>query len=306
MISETDRSVLPRLCVGTVQFGLDYGISNRSGRPDEAEISRILQYAAEAAVGYLDTAVEYGDAEELIGRCLPPGYLPRIVTKLPAIKEETISPRHKQLISDTISRSLDRLRTKRLHAILLHKVMDLAKAGSGYIVEALQNAQQNGQADLIGASVYDEKQIYLTRQHFEPKLIQLPFNVLDRRLAKSGVLADLKSAGVEIHARSIFLQGLLLIEPRQLPEFFAPLRRHLDSLRAGWAPRGLTPLSGSLAFVLEQPEIDVVVVGVNRTDELAEIVESIRRRSGRRSGFESDFAIDPMYLNPAQWPTSIN
>jgi aryl-alcohol dehydrogenase-like predicted oxidoreductase len=298
--------VIPRLCLGTVQFGLDYGISNRAGRPDEAEIADILQCAAQAGVGYLDTAAEYGDAEELIGRCLPAGYRPRIVTKLPAIREETVCPQHRRQISDAISRSLDRLRVERLHAILLHKVIDLAKPGSGYIAEALKEARENGRADLIGASVYDESQISLARRHFEPKLIQLPFNVLDRRLARSGVLADLKSAGVEIHARSVFLQGLLLIEPDQLPEFFAPLRRHLDTLRADWAPRGLTPLSGSLAFVLQRPDIDVVVVGVNRRGELAEIVESVRCISGARAGFESDFAIDPIYLNPAQWPASIN
>jgi aryl-alcohol dehydrogenase-like predicted oxidoreductase len=294
---------LTQLCLGTVQFGLDYGISNRSGRPDGVEISNILNYAAESGVGYLDTAADYGNSEELIGRHLPRGYLPRVVTKVPAIKDETITAIHRQMIADSISMSLERLRMDKLYAVLLHDASDIAKPGSGHIIEALQRAQERGEVSLLGVSIYDANQISMVQQQFNPQLIQLPFNVLDRRLAKSGVLAGLKSAGVEIHARSIFLQGLLLVEPKDLPEFFAPLRQHLESLRADWRIRGLTPLSGSLTSVLQQGEIDVAVVGVNRRSELVDIVESIHCVSDTPRGFGSDDAIDPIYLNPARWPS---
>ena len=294
---------LSRLCLGTVQFGLDYGVSNRSGKPEESEVASILSYAAESGVGYLDTASDYGNAEDLIGRYLPRGFSPRIVTKLPSIGNEVISPTQKQFVSDSISRSLERMRVDRLHAALLHNVMDLAKPGAEYLVEALLDAQGRGEVSLIGASVYDADQISLVQQHFRPQLIQLPFSALDRRLSKSGALKNLKSAGAEIHARSIFLQGLLLMDPQKLPDFFAPLRQHIDSVRLNWEKRGLTALSGALASVLAQKEIDVVVVGVNRKSEFVEIVDSIRGAFEGSTEFDSDFAINPIYLNPARWPS---
>ena len=107
----------------------------------------------------------------------------------------------------------------------------------------MHEARARGWTSRIGASVYNSDQLALVESRFQPQLVQLPLNVLDRRPIVSGMLARLKAAGVEIHARSVFLQGLLLMEPDELPEFFAPVRPIFVGLREKWQQRGLAPLA---------------------------------------------------------------
>src|SRR5499427_1929668 len=153
--------MLARLGLGTVQFGLDYGVSNRAGRPDESEVAAILARAIEAGIGYLDTAPAYGDAESLIGRLLPAGHGLRIVTKLPSIADATIEARHGALALESLARSLERLRVDSVHGVLVHQAGDLAKPGVEYVVDALREARARGWTDGIGASIYDADQLAL-------------------------------------------------------------------------------------------------------------------------------------------------
>src|SRR5262245_38068192 len=118
-----------RLCLGTAQFGMDYGISNVAGRPRESEVRSILEYAA-PTIGYVDTAPTYGDAETLIGKCLPRGHQLRVVTKLPPIAAERIEPTHARSAITAIERSLERLRIDCAYGLLLHHSGDMAKPGS--------------------------------------------------------------------------------------------------------------------------------------------------------------------------------
>ena len=113
-------------------------------------------------------------------------------------------------------------------------------------------------------SIYDIDQMELVESRFAPELVQRPFNVFDRRLSESGALARLKAAGIEVHARSAFLQGLLLMDPANLPEFFGPLREKIASLHHRWAKQGLRPVAGCLAFMFQHAELDAVVVGVRQ------------------------------------------
>src|SRR6516165_317097 len=131
------NSSLSRIGLGTVQFGTDYGISNRGGQPDEAEVAAILARAVETGIGYLDTASSYGDAETLIGRHLPRGHRLRIVTKLPPISGDTIAADHIRATLEAVGRSLDRLKIGQVHALLVHHAGDLQKPGWKHLVEAL-------------------------------------------------------------------------------------------------------------------------------------------------------------------------
>ena len=136
----------------------------------------------------------------------------------------------------------------------------------------------------------------------DTELIQMPFSVLDRRPVASGMLAQLKENGTEVHARSVFLQGLLLMEPSELGDFFAPLQPALAELHCNWARAGLTPLAGCVRAVLRQSGIDALIVGVNRRWELEDIVSAIE--DAGNSEFDDTFAadIDPVYLDPRRWP----
>jgi aryl-alcohol dehydrogenase-like predicted oxidoreductase len=291
-----------RLGLGTAQFGLDYGVSNTAGRPSEGEVAAILARAAEAAIGYLDTAPAYGEAEILVGRHLPQGHDLRIVTKLLPIAEPTIEARQEATILETLARSLEHLRVDRVYGLLIHHASDLAKPGAEHIVEALMQARSRGWTERIGASIYDAEQLALVESRFQPQLIQLPLSVLDRRLIQSGMLSRFKARGGQVHARSVFLQGALLMNPNELPQFFAPVREHIAGLQRRWGEAGLSALEGCLAFALHQPEIDAVIVGVNRLGEFDDIVAAINE--GRDLCLhEPTVSIDPIYLDPSRWPT---
>lgn len=291
---------LPHLGLGTVQFGLEYGVSNRQGRPAEREVAAILGRAAERGVSYIDTAPAYGDAEILIGRHLPRGHKMRVVTKTPALPDATIDARYEQRVLDTLAASLDRLKVDAVHALLVHQSGDLGKPGWQRLVGAMNEVKARGWAAHVGASIYDIDQMELVESRFAPELVQLPFNVFDRRLSESGALARLKAAGIEVHARSAFLQGLLLMDPANLPEFFGPLREKIASLHHRWAKQGLRPVAGCLAFMLQHAELDAVVVGVNKLAELDEIIAAVT--AVNHVEFDPLPSVDVLYLNPSRWP----
>ena len=184
---------------------------------------------------------------------------------------ETIDARHAAAACDGVAAALDRLKIDRLYGVLVHQVHDLAKPGWQHLVQALQECRARGWVTRIGASVYDEGELALVGGRFSPDLIQLPFNALDRRLCASGALDRIAAQGTEVHARSVFLQGLILMEPGEIPSHFAALRGQLTELHASWEARGLSPLAGCLRFVLQRRGISVAVVGVNQSSELEEI-----------------------------------
>ena len=282
---------------------MDYGVSNRDGRPSEAEIADILACAVEPGVGYLDTAPGYGEAEILIGRHLPPGHGLRVITKIPPIEGTTIEAGHRQHVLDVIACSLERLKLDRLHGVLLHRPTDLTRAGCEHVLDALTEARERGWVGRIGASVYDATQLALITDRFHPGLVQLPLSALDRRAMESGWLARLSAAGTEIHTRSVFLQGLLLLDVEDVPDFFAPIKGQLSSLRGRWKAMGVSPIAGCLAFVLQRPEVAAVIVGVNRRGELEEVAAALTQIADRMDEFDPVPAIDPIYLDPSRWPS---
>lgn len=299
-------TMLARLGLGTVQFGQDYGVSNRGGRPDEREVAAILARAVAAGVGYIDTAPGYGNAETLVGRNLGRGHDLRIITKTPALMDATINAHHKRYILDILAASLDRLKVDAVYGLLVHQSDDLSKPGWQYLVDALAEAKVRGWASRIGASIYNSDQLALVESRFRPEIIQLPLNVLDRRPIVSGMLVRLKSSGIEVHARSVFLQGLLLMKPDELPEFFAPVRQKIMGLRDLWGQGGLSALDGCLAFVLQRPEVDAVIVGVNCLKEFEQIELAAASSADVDGDIDTDQPIDPVYVDPSRWPAFVH
>ena len=293
---------MSRIGLGTAQFGSRYGISNRVGQPDEGEVAAILAQAIAAGIDLIDTAAAYGDAEKIIGRHLPRGRTLRIVSKVPPIDGAEAQASDARAWLEAVAVSLDRLRVGKLHAVLVHRAADFAKPGWQHLADALAQAKQRGLTAHIGVSVYDAEQLALIESRFAPEIVQLPLNALDRRLIDSGLLARLKTAGTEIHGRSIFLQGLLLMQPQDMPDYFAPVRGPIDGLQQSWRAQGLSALAGCLAFVLRQPEVDAAIVGVNSVAELDEIVAAVTEAEPSAVDAGALAQIDAAYLDPSRWP----
>jgi aryl-alcohol dehydrogenase-like predicted oxidoreductase len=287
-----------KIGLGTVQFGLDYGISNTSGKTTPDEVIRILETAERNGIRVIDTAALYGESERVLGQALPEKHSFDIITKSPRFTE-TINTERARILEQAFRQSLQNLHAVSVYGLLIHHADDLIGDGSNALMDRMHELKQNGLVKKIGVSVYTAKQIDRVLDKFTIDLIQLPVNVLDQRLLVSGHLARLKAAGIEVHARSAFLQGLLLMDPAALPPYFDSIKRHLTDYHRTLQLRGLTPVQSALGFVTGLNEVDKVICGVNNQMQLDEICTN-------QSPLDTDifrrFALsDEVIVNPSLW-----
>jgi len=253
-----------QLGLGTVQFGQAYGVSNTVGQVPLAEVQAMLARAAEEGVAVLDTAANYGQAEAVLAQCDTSAF--RIVSK-------TVSAKHG--VAGVIARARQSVQTLgRVDVLLVHAVADLLGPDGNELWHALRALNEQGTVGAIGISAYVADDPAALARRFRPDVMQLPFSLLDQRLLQDGSLARLKDLGVEVHARSLFLQGLLFMEtvPEKLRDA-APLLAHV---RQQIAVARSTPLAAALGFVLSRPEVDIAVVGATSPHELDEILAAAR------------------------------
>lgn len=170
------------------------------------------------------------------------------------------------------------------------------------LAEAMRAVQRQGLVEKIGASIYRPGEIDRLCQVMAPDIVQLPLSPIDQRAAQSGALARLKEAGAEIHARSIFLQGVLLAPAASLPAHFAPAAGVIGAFERAAGEAGISKLHACLAFAFAQPEIDRVIVGVNALPELEEILEAAAAPAPAGFAFEEFGCDDEDILDPNRWP----
>ncbi|MDZ5632388.1 aldo/keto reductase [Janthinobacterium sp. GMG1] len=292
-----------KIGLGAVQFGLDYGIANAAGKVCETEVAAILTAAAGLKLKLIDTAALYGDSETVLGRTMAPSASFDIVTKTPQFAGAVLGTADAQQLEESLHASLLKLQRAAVYGLLIHRVDDLLLPGGEVLMERMVQLKARGLVSKIGVSVYTGQQIDAVLARFQIDLIQLPINVLDQRLLHSGHLRKLKQAGVEIHARSVFLQGLLLMAPSDLPAHFDDVREHLAAYHRFIARQGLTSLQAALGFVTGLEEIDHVVCGVNSSAQLQEICMADRyvAASGEHVGYDAFAISDEALVNPALW-----
>ena len=292
-----------KIGLGTAQFGLDYGISNSSGQVDEPEIREIIVAAERAGVRVVDTAAAYGDAQDRLGRALAPDHPFLIVTKLPRLPEELEAAATDEWARSAFAASLARLRTTTVYGLLVHHVGDLLGPRGPVLWNALESLRSDGAVEKIGASVYTAGDIDSLLERYPLQLVQVPLNVFDQRLLESGHFARLKAAGIEVHARSVFLQGLLLMDPDALAgPYFDPARVPLAAFRSAAAAAGCTPLQAAVSFAISIDEVDAAVVGVTDAAQFAEIIAAATPTLAR--DWFRPFALDDeRILDPSRWPT---
>jgi D-threo-aldose 1-dehydrogenase len=247
-----------KLGLGTVQFGQAYGVSNVHGKVSPDTAHAILRRASEGGIRVLDTAANYGEAEQILGRFDTSAF--RIVTKTIGVKNG---------VDAVVAQARRSAQSLNADTLLVHAAGDLA---NDELWPALQRLKADGTFRGIGISVYAADNPAALAARFQPDVMQLPLSLLDQRLLKDGTLAQLKGLGVEVHARSIFLQGLLFLE--KLPAKLAHAAPQLAAVKSAIQAAGSTPLAPALGFALSRPEISVALVGVTSLAELEEILEA--------------------------------
>lgn len=294
--------VSSRLGLGTVQFGLDYGVTNAAGRVAPEDVNSILDRAASDGISTLDTAFLYGESEAVVGRSGRQAAF-EIITKTDKVSGARNAGEAADRIERAFEISLSRLGVAGVDGLLVHDVNDLLGIHADAVWRRLTELRATGRARRVGVSVYEGHEIDRLIGRFDFDLVQLPFNALDRRLAENGQLSALAARGVEIHARSIFLQGVLLQPPERLPAKLAPLRPVVTAMRESFTRAGLTVMEGLIASVLHQSEIDRIIVGTTSLRDLEEIVSAATRVGRPELAYLPDRwdVSDVRLLNPAMW-----
>ena len=287
---------MSQLILGTVQFGLDYGITNSSGEIPDQVVQQMLVFAEEHDIRIFDTAADYGNSQYRLGQLAPIGNSNWYVTKF-SLPTDGSSPTQENVYSD----SMKLLQVEKLHGVLFHKLEDLRDSRLEKTLEILRAGRDAGILSKIGVSIYNRADLELALEVFpDLNLLQLPANVLDMNLLESDEVHKLKSRGVEIHVRSVFLQGLLLTSPSQLSDFFEPLKPALIKLQNVAAKTGKSVLELVLAKIRHHRYVDAVLVGATTLGELTEITSAWESAS-EYEDFELP-AVPREILDPRVWP----
>jgi len=284
-----------RIALGTVQFGLPYGVANNKGQTSYQETKEIIKLAQQSGVDTLDTAVIYGNSEENLGKIGVDEW--KIITKLPEVSSE--SQNIQKMVHKQITDSLERLKVSKLYAVLLHDSGMLSSKNGKAYWDALHNLKEEGIIKKIGYSIYTPDELDNFYEKFHPDIIQAPFNIIDNRLDSSGWIQKMIDDKVEIHARSIFLQGLLLMKQNNRPTYF----KHWDSLWGKWhrylEEKNITALEASLSYVMAESRIDKLVIGVDCTAHLQQIINLSKQKLENIPNIFS--SKDQKLINPAMW-----
>ena len=284
-----------RIALGTVQFGMKYGISNQEGQVSPIEIKSILKCALEMGVDTLDTAISYKDSEKYLG--MNDANFFKIVTKIPPIPNSIEDVRGWCL--NQFNSSLIKLNTCQIYGLLLHSPEDLLGTNGPAIYGALNFLKQTGKVKKIGISINTFKTIAEIINTYKIDLIQVPFNIIDRRLLNSGILKILKDKDIEIHTRSAFLQGLLLMSEIDRPPEFSKWNNIWNQWASWLSDNSITALDGAIKYALSCPEIDKVIIGVQSSKQLTEISSSIMKKN--IYDFPDIQCVDENLINPSKW-----
>lgn len=284
-----------KIALGTVQLGLPYGINNSHGIPDNQEIKQIFDVASNLGINFLDTAMDYGDSEMKIGEFSSNRF--NVVTKLP---EVPLGNKYdKSWLIESVNSSLSKLRTNTVYGILLHRPSQLFEPFGAKLYEDLMSLKSENLIKKIGISIYEPSELDKILAYFDFDIIQSPFNILDNRLLTSGWLQRLNSRQVEVHIRSVFLQGLLLMDSKLRPLKFNNWEKVWVRYENWLRENNATNIEACLSFVNSFEEINKVIVGVDNKNQLIEIVNSNTKIMNERP-IEFN-GLDSRLLSPSKW-----
>ena len=260
-----------KLALGTAQFGLAYGLANATGQVSSDTIEQLLKVASEFNITMLDTAIAYGDSEQVLGLHNLAKF--EITSKLPAVPLGCLNV-EEWIVEQTVS-SLKRLRTDKLNDLLLHRPDQLLESNGEKIYKSMLRLKEQGMVDKIGVSVYGPDELSELIKRFDFDVIQAPMNILDRRMENTGMLKQLKKTGVAIHIRSAFLQGLLLMPSEKIPVYFTPWASLIKQYHHWLNQQGISPLQACLSYLNQYSDIDKIIVGVDSIWQLKQIAAAI-------------------------------
>ncbi len=287
---KTDAS---KIILGTAQIGMPYGINNRWGKPSIPEAINILENAYEAGVGILDTALVYGEAFQIIGEYHR--HHPEFKVNSKFRKSEVGNN-----LVDVVLLNLEMMGIRQLECLMFHHFTDSKDHAFNDMMRWLKSA---GFAKKIGISIYTNEEFRRAIEDGTYDVIQFPFNLLDNERHREALMFLANGSGIELHARSVFLQGLLFMDPENIPEKLIGLKPDLAKIRELASISNIDICSIALGYVKSFPEINNILIGVETLSQLKtnidclkyEIPPQLKRQIGSINVLEKDL------LNPVNW-----
>ncbi len=280
-----------KIIIGTAQFGMNYGVSNTTGIPNQKELKNIINYCLENNINYLDTAPTYGNSEISLGKTGVKDF--KIITKIQVNKNCDFP----SLLS-SLKDSCEKLKVNRLEGLLLHSYISSKNDDQFFtILEEIKNTKL---VNKIGVSIYNSEDMIKIHNKFSVDIFQIPLNILNRRAFLDEDLSHVRSSGAEIHIRSIFLQGLLLMDKNVRPLYFKKWEKLFHEWDLWLEEQGLSSLEACLAFALHSNNVDKVLIGIDSLKQLKEIVKKFKTL--KKINLPKEFiSEDKNLINPANW-----
>jgi aryl-alcohol dehydrogenase-like predicted oxidoreductase len=297
-----DANRMGRIGLGTVQWGLDYGVANHGGRPSGDVVKDILRDAFQVGANLLDTAAAYGEAEEVIGGLRQADAFEVVTKTLPYDPDAEGGRARIELVLQGFERSLSRLQRDKVYGLLVHHCDELLAAHGPELWSRLAQLKDEGRVGRIGVSVYEPEQLQRLLESFPVDMVQLPFNVFDQRFLRTGLFDRLHHAGVEIHVRSAFLQGVALMPEGALPPFLSELAPIHADWRRETAATGMSFVGGALGFCLQHPAVSRVIVGCDTVEQAAMLFNATVEEYLELPDIERFDTRDRKLIDPRKWP----
>ena len=281
-----------KIVLGTVQFGVNYGINNSSGKVSNSEVCKIISIAHDKEIRTLDTSSAYGDSEIVLGKALAETKLKfNIVSKY---------PKSDKSVRETFEQSLKNLGVKRLYGYLVHH-FDFYQHKTS-IFDDMRQLKTEDKIEKIGFSIYNVDQLKeLLDKDIQFDIIQFPYNMFDRQFEP--YMQELYKRNVEIHTRSAFLQGLFFKDTNTLSYMLKPLKPYLDTLHLYCTKRGITMEQLALGYVVSNEYVKGNLIGVDNHNQLNANIKVVSSGlSGEDVSFVKSLDVkDKALLNPVNW-----
>ena len=258
-----------KIALGSAQFGMKYGVANKSNPVSVDEVQSILDLAWKSNINVIDTAAVYGKSEKILGNIGVNKW--KIISKIPSLKNKKGNLR--SIILDHVNNSLNALGVEKLNGLLLHNPLDLFKEEGSSITSTLNELKEIGIIENIGFSIYSPDLLPKLLNKLHPDIVQAPFNILDQRLLTSGWLKELNSQEIQVHARSIFLQGLLLMEPCDRPSYFDSWKSVLNNWDNFILKNNFSRVEACLGFVSQHSDVSNIILGIDNIHHLKELLK---------------------------------
>jgi len=282
-----------RIILGGAQLGLPYGVLGTGEKLNATEVKDLLDAAESIGIQTIDTAIAYGTSESVIGDYSNSRF--KIITKLPPLPGDVNDVTG--WVRQQIDGSLTRLRTKSIDALLLHHPQDLTGEFGAKLEKVIGELLSEGVMKRFGVSIYAPDELTAIVGHFPIDVVQTPFNIFDQRITPW--LETLSRKGIEVHARSVFLQGLLISAANARPARFRKWEAHFNQFDNWVSELSMNAISVCLGVALNQPGISHLVVGALNSSQLLETAAQIPKDFSYRS--EDMQSNDPALIDPRVW-----